>query len=90
MKRFYDEKLWIKVLVVLILASALMVVNVKQQNRIAFIEAERLQHERAELQAEWRRLQVEINTLAMPAQVEQLAEDLGMVYATQEILIIVP
>ena len=70
--------------------SALAVVIVKNYNRMVFVESESLQHERDILELEWSRLQAENSTLRMPGYVEKSVKELGMIYPSQEIPVIVP
>ena len=84
-----NEKLIIVFLAVLIFALAFAVVTVKNYNRMAFVEAESIQHERDILEAEWSRLQAENSTLRMPGYVEKSVAELGMIYPYEEIPIIV-
>ena len=73
-----------------IFVSALAVVMVKNQHRMAFVQSEALQRERDILELEWSRLQTENSTLRMPGYVEKSVAELKMIYPHKEIPIIVP
>ena len=84
-----NERSIIVFLLIMIFIFSLVVVTVKNQNRIAFVESEVLQHERDILESEWSRLQAENSTLRMPGYVEKSVAELEMIYPHKEIPIIV-
>ena len=66
-------------LAVVVVGSALIVVETKHQNRTLVHELEQLRQEKARLDTEWAQLQLEEATLAHHGRIEQLARDkLGM------------
>ena len=66
-------------LAIVVLGSALIVVETKQENRNLVHELEQLRQEKARLETEWAQLQLEEATLATHARVEQISrEKLGM------------
>lgn len=68
------------VLLVADVASALLVVVARHENRTAFVELQDLQAERDELGIEWGRLQLEQSAWATHGRIERLAsEKLDMV-----------
>nr|WP_264696365.1 cell division protein FtsL [Candidatus Nitrosacidococcus sp. I8] len=70
----------ISVLSVLILVSAVTVVDIKHQNRKQFMELQKLYKARDQLDDEWGRLLLEQSTLVRQGRIEQIArEKLGMV-----------
>lgn len=71
----------VTVLVFLVFASALTLTVVKDFYRSAFVEHEKLRHERYELQTDWGRLQLEYSWFRMNGRIEGLARtQLGMDY----------
>lgn len=84
-----NDRFLIAGLAILIFASALAIVIVKNYNRIAFVESEFLQRERDILESEWSRLQAENSTLRMPGYIEKSVAELKMIYPNQEIPIVV-
>lgn len=61
-------------------ATALLVVKARHENRTAFVEMQELQDERDALGIEWGRLQLEQSTWATHGRIERLAsEKLDMV-----------
>jgi cell division protein FtsL len=63
----------------LVVASALAVVDAEYRSRALFVELEQLRKERDRLDLEWRNLRLEMSTWANQGRVEQLArERLGM------------
>ena len=68
------------VLLVAVIASAIGVVQARQQSRLAFVELSRLGNERDNLNFEFGRLQLEQATWAENNRIEQIARGrLGMV-----------
>jgi len=68
--------LWaVLVLSVLVFVSAVALVVVRHETRIAFMELQKLQQERDVLNVEWGRLQLEQSTWARPARIETLARE---------------
>lgn len=66
-------------LALLVLGSALAVVQVKHENRRLVSEIERLREERERLRVEWSQLQLEEATLASHGRIEAAARaELGM------------
>ena len=64
----------------LLVATALGVVWSRHQSRKVFVELQRLEYQRDELNVEWGRLQLEQATWAEAGRVEQLARgELGLV-----------
>jgi cell division protein FtsL len=62
-------------LAVAVVGSAVAAVDARHQARQLFIELQRLNRTRDELNIEWRQLQIERSTWAAHARVEQLARD---------------
>lgn len=72
------------VLLVADVASALLVVKTRHENRTAFVEMQELLAERDELEIEWGRLQLEQSAWATHGRIERLAgEKLDMVIPTE-------
>jgi cell division protein FtsL len=66
-------------LAVVVIGSALIVVETKHQNRTLVHELEQLRQEKARLDTEWAQLQLEEATLSHHGRIEQMARDkLGM------------
>jgi len=66
-----------------VVASAVAVVDARQENRRLFVSLTRLEAERDELDIEFGQLQLEQATWADTARVEQVARgDLGLVFPT--------
>ncbi len=63
------------VLVVSVVGSALVVVKTKHENRTLVHELEQLRAEKARLETEWAQLQLEEATLAHHGRVEQIARE---------------
>ncbi len=78
------------VLLLAVIASAIAVVFERQEGRLQFVELDRLQKERDEMNFEWGRLQIEQATWAENNRIEQIARSqLGMVSpSTAETVII--
>jgi cell division protein FtsL len=70
-------------LALLLMASAISLVTVRFQTRELFVASERLKSRAHELDAEWRRLQLERAELARNARIDSLARsDLHLVSVT--------
>jgi cell division protein FtsL len=85
--------LWVWLLWVVMLASALAVVTVTHSTRMLIAEREEIFQKRDQLNNEWRHLVIEQNTLAEHSRVEQIArEQLKMQRpnGNQEIIVKVP
>jgi cell division protein FtsL len=68
------------VLLLIVIGSAIAVVFERQEGRLQFVELDRLQKERDEMNFEWGRLQIEQATWAENNRIEQIARSqLGMV-----------
>lgn len=68
------------VLLLAVISSAIAVVFERQEGRLQFVELDRLQKERDEMNFEWGRLQIEQATWAENNRIEQIARSqLGMV-----------
>jgi len=73
------------VLALMLMASAISLVTVRHQSRVAFVALERLEDRSRDLDIEWRRLQLERAEMARNARVDHIARnDLGMVPATPD------
>jgi cell division protein FtsL len=79
---------WTAAVVLMVLASAVVVVKTKQANRTLVHELERIRAERTRLETEWAQLQLEEATLAHHGRVEQIARDqLGMAEPHQTVIV---
>lgn len=58
------------VLIMMVLASALALVSVRQLNRLAFYEVQKLERQRDDLSIEWRQLMAEFSTWRLEHNVE--------------------
>ena len=58
------------VLIVMVLASAMALVSVRQLNRLAFYEVQKLERQRDDLSIEWRQLMAEFSTWRLEHNVE--------------------
>jgi len=67
------SRLLLVLLTVLVFISAIQLVVIRHQNRQLFIQLQHLQRERDELNIEWGKLQLELNTWARPSRIERLA-----------------
>lgn len=68
------------VLLLAVMGSAIAVVFERQESRLQFVEFDRLQKERDEMNFEWGRLQIEQATWAENNRIEQIARSrLGMI-----------
>lgn len=65
----------IALLLLLLLVTAAAVIYTRHASRAAFIDLQRLELERDELNAEWSRLQLEQATLADTGRIEQRARE---------------
>jgi len=65
----------VALLAVLVMASAIAVVEVKHQTRSLFLNLEKLQAERDRLNTEWSRLRLEQGALATHSRVERIARE---------------
>ena len=70
-----EPVLWVFVLAVVCVVSALALVYTRHESRKLFVELEALTHERDELNIEWGQLQIEQSTWATHARIEQVASD---------------
>lgn len=74
-----------------VLVSAMLVVHVRHQNRLAFVELKSVQDVRDRLNVEWGRLLLEQGTWAVHQNVDRKARlDLGMGMAPADRVVIVP
>ncbi|MDH3690088.1 MAG: cell division protein FtsL [Gammaproteobacteria bacterium] len=74
-----------------VLISAMLVVHVRHQNRLAFVELKAVQDERDRLSVQWGQLLLEQGTWAVPQKVERLAsQKLEMGMAPADRIVIVP
>jgi len=62
-------------LLILVLASAVAVVQVRHESRRQFIQLQALTDTRDRLNIDWGRLQIEQSTWASPGRIEQIAAD---------------
>lgn len=69
------QLVWVWVMFVLSMASALGVVDARFASRRLFLEQERLRHEKEQLQVDWWRLQLEQSTWAALSRIEQVAHE---------------
>ena len=66
-------------LILAVLTSAMLVVYSKHNNRLLFVELERLNTQRDQMNIEWGQLQLEQSTWATDSRIEKIAtEKLGM------------
>jgi cell division protein FtsL len=78
----------VAMLAVLVLTSAVLVVNSKHENRRLVNELAELRTEREHIETEWSQLQLEEATLANHGRVEQIArEKLSMQQPTESLII---
>lgn len=76
-------------LIVSVLGSGVAVVYARQEHRQAYVQLNRLLHERDELDIEFSRLQLEQATWAETNRIEQVAvERVGMVFPTASELVV--
>ncbi|HEY9199578.1 MAG TPA: cell division protein FtsL [Gammaproteobacteria bacterium] len=82
--------LWLPLLVLAVIVSALGVVYAKHQSRKLFVALQGLEAERDEMNIEWGQLQLEQSTWATHGRVEELArEQLKMTTPAQDAVVIV-
>lgn len=73
----------VSLLGLVLVASAIGVVHIRHQHRVAFAQLSALERSRDELNIEFDRLQIQIATLADTGRIERRArEQLGMRYPT--------
>ena len=78
--RISQPILWVAVLAIVCVVSAIALVYTKHESRDLFIELEQLSRERDELDIEWGQLQIEQSTWATHARIERVAlEELELV-----------
>ena len=58
------------VLIVAVLASAIVLVSVRQMNRLAFYQVQKLERQRDDLAIEWRQLMAEFSTWRLEHNIE--------------------
>jgi cell division protein FtsL len=74
-------------LIVLVMLSALAVVQIKHRNQALTSQLDRLRHDQQQLEQEWSQLQLEQATLAQHGRVDQLARtQFGMVEPAQSVI----
>ena len=80
------------VLLLAVISSAIAVVFERQEGRLQFVELDRLQKERDEMNFEWGRLQIEQATWAETNRIERVAiTKLGMFFpASRDIVVVRP
>lgn len=82
--------LWLPLLVLAVIASALGVVYTKHQSRKLFVALQGLEDARDEMNIEWGQLQLEQSTWATHGRVEELArEQLKMTTPASDAVVIV-
>lgn len=84
--------LWVSLLGLGVMASAIGVAYIRHQHRVAFAQLSALERSRDELNVEFDRLQIQIATLADTGRIERRAvEQLGMRYPdTVDIVLVRP
>jgi len=70
MKKINSQMLLTMALVLAVMASAMTLVSVRQQNRLAFYELLKLERERDDLSIEWRQLMAEFSTWRLEHNIE--------------------
>ncbi len=84
------KRLWLAVLILAVLASALGVIYAKHENRKRFVHLQALERERDAMEVEWGQLQLEQGTWATNSRVERVARKrLGMVMPDAESVVII-
>lgn len=68
-----NSRLVLPILILLVMASAIVLVTKRYQSRALFIKSEQLQLEGQELDIAWRHLQSERSQLARNARIDQMA-----------------
>lgn len=72
--------MWLMVLALVCVVSAIALVYTRHESRVLFVELERLTRERDELNIEWGQLQIEQSTWATHARIEHVAlEELDLI-----------
>ena len=84
------QMLWLAVLVVAVMVSAIGVILTKHENRKLFAQLQSLQKERDAMDVEWGQLQLEQGAWATHSRVERIARRrLNMVMPETESMVIV-
>ncbi len=82
--------LWLLLLTIAVLVSAIAVVEVKHESRKHFVALQALEKERDQMNVEWGRLQLEQGTWATHSRVERIAHKrLQMVIPETESIVII-
>ncbi len=72
-------RIWVPILALLVMASAIYLVNTRYQSRALFIKSEQLQLQAQELDVAWRHLQSDRAELARNARIDRIArQDLAL------------
>ena len=67
------------ILLVMVIASAIVVITVRHENRLAFVRLQKAEGQRAELQTEWGQLMLERATWSIEHNIADVAtKQLGM------------
>jgi len=83
-------RLWLALLVLAVLVSALGVIYAKHENRKRFVQLQGLERTRDAMEVEWGQLQLEQGTWATNSRVERVARKrLGMVMPDAESVVII-
>lgn len=83
-------RLWLALLVLAVLVSALGVIYAKHENRKRFVQLQGLERARDAMEVEWGQLQLEQGTWATNSRVERVARKrLGMVMPDAESVVII-
>lgn len=78
-------------LLIAVLISAVMVVYVKNEQRVYFSQLQAVKQKRVQLDLEWHQLMLEESAMAAPARVQRIAHDgLHMVIQKPDKVILVP
>ncbi len=67
--------LFIMILLIITFVSAISVVYMKHYNRKLFVELQKLEKQRDDMDVEWGKLQIEQNTWATHARIERIAKE---------------
>ncbi len=70
MKKISSQAVFCVVLVLILVGSALTLVSVRQLNRLAFYDLQKLERERDGLSIEWRQLMAEFSTWRLEHNIE--------------------
>ncbi|MCP4011184.1 MAG: cell division protein FtsL [Proteobacteria bacterium] len=70
MKKISSQAVFCAVLVLIVVGSALTLVSVRQLNRLAFYDLQKLERERDGLSIEWRQLMAEFSTWRLEHNIE--------------------